>query len=96
VPKSSIPPSKVSRLRPAADEAAPGLAAATERDLRAAGTFASPAGVLVLTLARELEAGGHTATGLASLSREFARALAAALPVEERAAADDGVAWDVG
>jgi hypothetical protein len=72
------------------------LAVVTEAKLRAAGRRDEPEGVLVLNLARSIDAGGHSGASLASLSREYSRALAAALPSVDAAAEDDGVDWQVG
>jgi hypothetical protein len=71
------------------------LLAATERKLVEAGRRDEPAAVLVLNLARSIDAGGHSGASLASLSREFSRALADALPPAASKAADD-IDWDVG
>jgi hypothetical protein len=72
------------------------LAAVTEVKLQAAGRRNEPEGVLVLNLARSIDAGGHSGASLASLSREYSRALASALPQVDESAEDDGIDWQVG
>lgn len=71
------------------------MTVATERRLREADRLDDPAALVVLELARSIDAGGHSGSSLASLSREFRMALEAALlPVSDEA--DSDVHWDVG
>jgi hypothetical protein len=56
-----------------------GLVAATVAKLRDAGQDESPEGLLVVELARQIMAGGHSAAGLASLSGAYLKALGWAL-----------------
>jgi hypothetical protein len=51
---------------------------------------------LVLALAQSIDDGGHSGASLASLSREYSRALLAAVAEAKEQAEADGVAWDVG
>ncbi len=98
-PKASpSPPSPVvSEIRPGAQTENLTLAAASMAKLRAAAVLDAPQGVLVMQLARSIDQGGHSGASLASLSREYGRALDAALAVGKApTAADDGVQWDVG
>ncbi len=63
-------------------EAPPALVVATRTELEQAGRSETPEGIVVLTLAAQIAAGGGSAAGLAALVREFhaskARALAGA------------------
>lgn len=72
------------------------LADATEARLNAVGRRNEPEGVLVMSLARSIDAGGHSGASLASLSREFGRAMEVALrDVGEDAEVVDGIDWGV-
>lgn len=60
-------------------EESPGLVASYRAQLEAADRLDSPEGALVMHLARLFEAGQHTASGAASLSRELRAAMEEAL-----------------
>lgn len=57
----------------------PALVRLTRRDLEAAERLNTPRGALAMDLALVITAGGHTAAGLASLSKSYREALADAL-----------------
>jgi hypothetical protein len=87
----------VREIRPGVAQSIPTLAEATERKLREAERLDDPAALVVLQLARSIDAGGHSGASLASLSREFRAALDSALADAAPAAAQgDGVDWNVG
>ena len=58
---------------------APTLHAATLQRLAEHGQATTPEGVLVLELARQIDAGGHSGASLASLSGAFSKALVIAM-----------------
>jgi hypothetical protein len=72
----------VGALPPVQPVEPPALVVATRAELEQAGRSETPEGIVVLTLAAQIAAGGGTAAGLAALIREFhaskARALAGA------------------
>lgn len=75
-------PAAVVELQFAAPAAIPGprgVVAATQDALEAAGRAETPLGAIALQLARTVVEGGHTASGLAALSKELRSALSAAL-----------------
>jgi hypothetical protein len=86
----------VREIRPGAQVEGQTLAAASAERLTAAGRLDEPEGVLVMTLARAIDDGGHSGSALAVLSREFARALAVAAGEGRRASGAGEVDWDVG
>jgi hypothetical protein len=51
------------------------LAAQIRADLESAGVVGTPAGLLAVSLATVVDEGGHTASGLAALSREIRQAV---------------------
>jgi hypothetical protein len=57
----------------------PPLVEATRAELAAAGRDGTPEGIVVLTLAAQIAAGGGSAAGLAALVREFHASKAKAL-----------------
>lgn len=88
----------VVRQMPATAPAIGRLVAATTAKLEAAGKATEPEGILVLALAQSIDEGGHSGASLASLSREFGRALDVALRDADGEDADvvDGIEWGVG
>jgi delta 1-pyrroline-5-carboxylate dehydrogenase len=85
----------VSELAPRDPAPAASLVVATRTKLAARAADAE--GVVVLALAASIEAGGHSGASLAALSREYGRALAAALADVEPAGGElvDGIDWGV-
>jgi hypothetical protein len=74
------------------------LEAVTHALLVERGVRSTAGGVQAMMLAVTLDSGGHSASGLAALSREYTRVLAAAVApvsVEDEDEGDGGV-WDVG
>lgn len=55
------------------------LESATRQRLESVRREADPEGLLVIELARQIEAGGHSGASLASLSNAYSKALAAAM-----------------
>lgn len=87
---------RVTTLRPDLPSPKVTLTSATERALRDAGRHEDPEGLAVLQLAHSIDEGGHSGASLASLSREFRAALAAALSTRSEQATDESLSWDVG
>jgi hypothetical protein len=77
----------------------PDLVAVTRADLEQAGADRTPEGLIALTLAAQIAAGGGTQAGMAALARQFHASLAEARRAGEDGedgAASDGVEWGVG
>lgn len=71
---------------------APALVEATRAELAAAGRDATPEGLIVLTLAAQIAAGGGSAAGLTALVKEFHASKARALEgATEEADVLDGI-----
>lgn len=75
----------VTAIREPSDEP-PTLVAATLTKLRGCNRHESPEGILALQLAHDIGSGGHSAAGLASLSKAYRDALDAAVKGAPRAA----------
>jgi len=83
------PAAEVHQLPLAAPAAIPGprgVVAATQDALEAAGRAETPLGAIALQLARTIVEGGHTASGLAALSKELRNTMEEALAGAPRAA----------
>ncbi len=87
---------KVREIHPGASSSI-SLEASSRVALAAADVTDTPQGVLVMTIAKSIDGGGHSGASLAALSREYSRALADAIAASTKAAdIGDGVEWGVG
>ncbi len=87
---------RVTEIRPGAQTESLTLVAATTTRLAELSRLGTPEAVLVLSLARSIDDGGHSGASLASLSNAYARALTVATQDAQESDAADGVSWDVG
>ena len=86
----------ITEIRPGAQTESLTLVAATTARLAELSRLGTPEAVLVLSLAKSIDDGGHSGASLASLSNAYARALTVATQDAQESDAADGVTWDVG
>ncbi len=90
-PALTVLPTAAERVAEAAGHAEPVLAL-VQAELSSAGTLETSTGAIAVSLARLLDAGGHTASSAASLARELRATMAQACKDEEASDALDTMA----